>query len=116
MDAHLDLGRVLPSAPKEPQAPQQDVGVGAEADGLHRMGGVSPATAMTYEGAATPSRRVTEAKTLTKFMCIYISLTLVSGMNYNRRKGYISCALAAIQTHFIIVSASRSGKGHMVGN
>jgi hypothetical protein len=33
--SHLDLGRVLPAAPEQPQAPQQGVCIRTEADGLH---------------------------------------------------------------------------------
>lgn len=45
--SHLDFGRVLPSSPKQAQPTQQDVGVGTETDGLHRVGRVTPTTTVT---------------------------------------------------------------------
>lgn len=45
--AHLDFGSVLPSSPKQAQPTQQDVCVGTETDGLHRVGRVTPTTTVT---------------------------------------------------------------------
>lgn len=44
----IDLGGVLPSTPEQTQSAQQGVRIGTEPDGLHRVGRVAPATAVTY--------------------------------------------------------------------
>lgn len=46
--AHLDLGSVFSSSSKQAKSTQQDVCVGTEANGLHRVGRVSPASTVTY--------------------------------------------------------------------